>query len=139
MAISLPDARRLSDEVLEAIRLRVLCGCQLGFTETDVADLLGMSRETVSRWWTAYAISGLDAIPSDRTWRPVGSGRTLSDEQARHIQQQIDDHSPEGGQRPPCGFRDRIKSAQSTHARIAASLWDTFDQITARPSKLYLS
>jgi hypothetical protein len=25
----------------------------------------------------------------------VGSGRTLSDEQARHIQQQVDDHSPE--------------------------------------------
>jgi transposase len=95
MAITLPDARQLSDEVLEALRLRALRGCELGFTEADVADLLGVSRETVSRWWTAYAAGGLGALPSDRTGRPVGSGRTLSDEQARHIQQQIDDHTPE--------------------------------------------
>ena len=30
--------------------------------------------------------SGLDVLPGDRTGRPVGSGRTLSDEQAVHIQ-----------------------------------------------------
>ena len=71
MAISLPDARQLSDEVLEALRLRALRGCELGFSEADVADLLGVSRETVSRWWTAYAAGGLDADPrrSDRAPR----------------------------------------------------------------------
>jgi transposase len=95
MAISLPDARQLSDEVLEALRLRALHGCELGFTEADVADLLGVSHETVSRWWTAYAAGGLGALPGDRTGRPVGSGRALPDEQARHIQEQIDHHSPE--------------------------------------------
>ena len=94
MAISLPDARQLSDEVLEALRLRALRGCELGFSEADVADLLGVSRETVSRWWTAYAAGGPGALPGDRTGRPVGSGRALSEGQARHIQQQIDDHSP---------------------------------------------
>jgi transposase len=94
MAISLPDTRQLSDEVIEALRLRALRGCELGFTEADVADLLGVSHETVSRWWTAYAAGGLDALPGDRTGRPVGSGRTLSDEQARRIQDQIDEHSP---------------------------------------------
>jgi transposase len=95
MAITLPDARRLSDEVLEAPRLRALRGCELGFSEVDVADLLGVSRETVSRWWTAYAAGGTEAIPGDRTGRPVGSGRTLSDEQGRRIQDLIDDHGPE--------------------------------------------
>src|SRR4051794_4052718 len=95
MALSLPDARQLSDEVLEALRLRALRGCELGFTEADIADLLGVSQETVSRWWTAYTTGGLDAIPSDRTGRPEGSGRTLSDEQARRIQDQIDNHSPQ--------------------------------------------
>ena len=40
MAISLPDARELSDEVLEALRLRAVRGCQLGFTATELADLL---------------------------------------------------------------------------------------------------
>jgi transposase len=95
MAISLPDTRQLSDEVLEALRLRALRGCELGFTEADVADLLGVSHETVSRWWTAYAAGGLDALPGDRTGRPVGTGRTLSDEQARRIRDQIDERSPE--------------------------------------------
>jgi transposase len=95
MAISLPDARQLSDEVLEALRLRALHGCERGFTEADVADLLGVSPETVSRWWTAYTDGGLGAIPGDRTGRPIGSRRTLSDEQARRIQERIDHHSPE--------------------------------------------
>jgi transposase len=95
MAISLPDARQLSDEVLQALRLRALRGCELGFTEADVADMLGVSPETVSRWWSAYASGGLEAVPGDRTGRPVGSGRTLSDDQSRHIRGRIDDHSPE--------------------------------------------
>jgi transposase len=94
MAISLPDARQLFDEVLDALRLRALRGCELGFSEADVADLLGVSRETVSRWWTAYAAGGLDAVPGDRTGRPVGSGRALSDEQAHRIRDRIDEHSP---------------------------------------------
>jgi transposase len=96
MAITLPDARQLSDEVLEALRLRAVHGCERGFTEADVADLLGISRETVSRWWSAYARRGPDALPGDRTGRPVGTGRTLADEQAEHIQDLIDHNSPEG-------------------------------------------
>ena len=95
MSISLPDARELSDEILQALRLRAVRGCELGFTEADVADLLGVSRETVSRWWSAYSSRGLDALPQERSGRPLGSGRLLSDEQARHIQGLLDKHSPE--------------------------------------------
>jgi transposase len=95
MALSLPDARQLPDEVLEALRLRALRGIERGFTEVDRADLLGVSPETVSRWWTAYATGGRDAIPGDRTGRPVGTGRTRSDEQARRIPDRIDHQSPE--------------------------------------------
>jgi transposase len=95
MAITLPDARQLSDEVLEALRLRAVHGYELGFTEADVADLLGIARETVSRWWSAYVQRGPDALPGDRTGRPVGTGRTLSDEQAQRLQDLIDHNSPE--------------------------------------------
>src|SRR6266536_5956858 len=86
MAVSLPDARELSDEVLEALRLRALHGCELGFTEAEVADLLGVCRETVCHWWSAYAHGGLDALPHERTGRPLGSGRALTGGQADHIQ-----------------------------------------------------
>src|SRR5512135_1431180 len=95
MAITLPDARQLPDEVLEALRLRATRGCELGFTEADVADLLGIARETVSRWWSAYTRHGPEALPGGRTGRPVGTGRTLSDTQAEHIRDLIDHHSPE--------------------------------------------
>src|SRR4051794_12410779 len=95
MAVSLPDARQLSDEVLEALRLRALRGCEMGFSESDVADLLGLRRETVSRWWSAYADHGLNALPQERTGRPIGSGRILSDQQAARIQAILDQQSPE--------------------------------------------
>jgi transposase len=75
--------------------LRALHACALGFTEGAVADVLGIARETVSRWWSAYRAGGLDALPQDRTGRPLGSGRTLSDAQANHLQQLIDANSPE--------------------------------------------
>ena len=58
-------------------------------------NLLGVCRETVCRWWSAYARDGLDALPHERTGRPLGTGRTLSDEQAQQIQQQLDTNSPE--------------------------------------------
>jgi transposase len=95
MAVHLPDARQLSDEVLHALRVRAVRGRELGFTETQLADLLGVARETVSRWWSAYAAGGPDALPHERTGRPTGSGRTLSGEQAAHLQQTIDAHCPE--------------------------------------------
>jgi transposase len=80
---------------LEALRLRALRGCELGFTEAEVADLLGVCRETVCHWWSAYAQGGREALPQDRTGRPLGSGRLLSDEQAQHIQYLLRTHSPE--------------------------------------------
>jgi transposase len=95
MSITLPDARQLSDDVLEALRLRALNGRELGFTEADLANLLGVSRETVCRWWSAYTAHGIDALPHERTGRPLGSGRLLSDEQAGRVQRLLDAKSPE--------------------------------------------
>jgi len=95
MAVSLPDARQLSDEVLEALRLRALRGIEFGLHETEVAEVLGVARETVCRWWTAYRSGDLDALPGDRIGRPPGSGRFLSDEQASQIRSLIDNNTPE--------------------------------------------
>jgi transposase len=95
MAIVLPDARELSDEVLEALRLRALRGCELGLTETEVAAILGVARETVCRWWSAYTDRGVPALPQRRTGRPLGAGRLLSDAQAERLQQLLRTHQPE--------------------------------------------
>lgn len=94
MAITLPDARQLPDEVLEELRLRASSGCEMGFSQSDVAEMLGVARETVSRWWSAYQAHGLGGLPGERTGRPPGSGRTLTDEQGGHIQRLIDEKTP---------------------------------------------
>jgi transposase len=72
-----------------------LHGLELGYSEVELADLLGLRQETISRWWTAYRGDGLEALPGGRTGRPPGSGRLLSDEQAARIQARIDYHAPE--------------------------------------------
>src|SRR5215469_13234314 len=95
MAIHLPDARELSDEVLEALRLRALRGCELDLSEVQVAELLGVARETVCRWWSAYADHGVTALPQRRSGRPLGSGRLLAEAQAEHLQRLLRTHQPE--------------------------------------------
>jgi transposase len=95
MAIALPDARELSDDVLEALRLRALRGCELGLTEADVAAILGVARETVCRWWSSYADRGVPGLPQRRRGRPLGAGRILSDAQAERLQHLLRTHQPE--------------------------------------------
>src|SRR5437660_895784 len=43
MAILIPDARQLSDETLEALRLRALRARDLGLPEITIADVLGVA------------------------------------------------------------------------------------------------
>jgi transposase len=94
MSIELPDARHLSDDALQILRLRALRGIELGYSEVELADLLGVCHETVSRWWSAYVADGTSALPGGRTGRPLGVGRFLSDAQAERIRQRIDDCMP---------------------------------------------
>jgi transposase len=95
MSIQLPDARELSDDALQQLRLRALRGLELGYSEVELAELLGVANVTISRWWSAYQDRGLPALPAGRTGRPLGSGRFLSDEQARRIRGLIDAHLPQ--------------------------------------------
>jgi transposase len=95
MAITLCDTRQLSDETIQAFRLRALYAIEQGYTEAAVADILGIARETVSRWWRAYADQGPDALPGERSGRPVGSGRTLNDGQEARLRVLINEHSPQ--------------------------------------------
>jgi transposase len=96
MALHLPDARELPADVLEALRLRALHAiADLDFSETEVAAILGVRRETVCRWWTAYVQGGLDALPQDHRGRPPGAGRALTDAQGERIQDLLRTHHPD--------------------------------------------
>ena len=67
----------------------------MGYTRAEVAERLGLARETVSRWYSAYAEGGAEALPGERTGRPVGSGRTLNDGQALWLRSILVNKQPE--------------------------------------------
>src|SRR5262249_23056800 len=95
MAIELPDGRTESNEVLEALRLRAVAAREKGYAVVEIADILGVREETVSRWCVKYGSGGQEARPGDRTGRPVGSGRHLDSQQEAAIQQLIDTKTPQ--------------------------------------------
>jgi transposase len=95
MAIELPDGRSESNDVLEALRLRAVHARQLGYAVADIAAILGVREETVSRWCSRFDHGGRDALPGDRTGRPVGSGRRLNNRQEQSLQQTIETQSPQ--------------------------------------------
>lgn len=95
MSMQLSDASQLSDDALKVLRLRALRGIELGYSELDLAELLGVCHETISRWWTAYRADGMPAFPGNRTGRSLGSGRLLPLGQAERIKACIDFHSPQ--------------------------------------------
>ena len=95
MAIEQPDGRSEPNEVLEALRLRAVRARELGYAVTDIAAILGVREETVSRWYTRYERGGEEALPGDRTGRPLGSGRLLQEDQEERIRNQIDTTTPQ--------------------------------------------
>jgi transposase len=95
MTIELPDGRSASNDVLEALRLRAVHARQLGYAVGDIAAILGVREETVSRWCSRYDRGGQQALPGDRTGRPIGSGRRLTGDQERAIQQAIETQIPQ--------------------------------------------
>ena len=95
MAIELPDGRSESNEVLEALRRRAVHARELGYSVVAIAAILGVREETVSRWCVKYQQGGEEALPGNRTGRPVGSGRLLGQQQDEAIQQLIDTKTPQ--------------------------------------------
>jgi transposase len=95
MSIELPDSRSEPDVVLEALRMRALHARQLGYAAVDVAAILGVCEETVSRWSAKYEQGGQEALPGKRTGRPVGSGRLLSEQEEDRVIELIDSKLPQ--------------------------------------------
>ena len=95
MAIELPDGRCEANEVLEALRLRAVHARELGYAVTDIAAVLGVREETISRWCSRYDRGGREALPADRTGRPIGSGRLLDRGQEQGIRQAIETKTPQ--------------------------------------------
>lgn len=91
----MPDGRCESNEVLDALRWRPAHARELGYAVADIAAILGVREETAPRRCSGYERGGQEALPGDRTGRPVGSGRWINAEQEQVIQQAIETEAPE--------------------------------------------
>jgi transposase len=95
MPIELPDTRTLPDAVQEALRVRAVRAREMGFAFEAVCCILGVARESVSRWWSAYQEGGLAGLAGKRIGRPQGSGRLLTEEQEDQIIETLVEETPE--------------------------------------------
>jgi len=89
------DAKSLSAREQEAKRGLAIKLYAEGFTQAKVGELMGVSRETVSRWFRKHRRGGAAALKSKRRGKVLGSGRHLRAEDERHIQQMIIDKRPD--------------------------------------------
>ena len=111
MAISLPDARQLSDEVLQSLRLRALRGCELGYSESRWRNCLasperpsrGGGPPTLIMAWklsqaTAPAARSAPVVPST-TGKRHGCGRSSTKKAPKEAGDRLPVVDPQGRRR----------------------------------------
>ena len=89
------DARKLKQEVQQALRDQVIRLRKQGKKNKDVAESLGISPQHSSTLWQKYVQGGKKEILLGTRGRRHGDKRTLSEEQERHIQKLIVDKTPD--------------------------------------------
>jgi transposase len=87
------DFRSLLPPAQEAIRLKALAALQEGRTISEVARLLGVSRQAVHTWIARRRKGGTRALRAQRRGRPPGGALTCRQE--RTLCRLITDHCPD--------------------------------------------
>lgn len=89
------DARRLKQEVQQALRDQVIRLRKQGKMNKDVAEFLGISRQHASTLWQKYVRGGKKEVLLGTRGRRHGEKRTLTAEQEREVQKLIVDKTPD--------------------------------------------
>ncbi|HET54893.1 MAG TPA: IS630 family transposase [Ignavibacteria bacterium] len=87
------DARSLSSEAQEALRVRAVKAVLSGRTQLEVAEIFRVSRQSVSIWLKDYRAHGSKALKTKRQGRPTGG--TLKPWQSAQIVKAIKDRHPD--------------------------------------------
>jgi transposase len=89
------DARTLSQEAQEQVRRQAMRMIDKGQSQSEVARLLEISKQTMSLWRKRYLEGGWAALKKRRRGRAVGTDRRLSKEQEQEVQKTIVDKMPD--------------------------------------------
>lgn len=89
------DARSLSPEAQEALRFKSVEAVLSGRGRTEVAELFGVTRQTVTQWVKAYHAGGAGALEARRRGRPKGSGSRLEPWEMAQVARTLRDKMPD--------------------------------------------
>ncbi|WP_254897580.1 IS630 family transposase [Kitasatospora sp. NA04385] len=90
------DARWLSPKPQEALRMRAVAALRAGRERHEVAELLGVTVESVDSWWAAWQVGGREALVSRARGRRVGEHQLLDPDCRQCVRQALIDHHSEG-------------------------------------------
>jgi transposase len=89
------DARTLSPEAQEELRMRAVAACEMGMTQAEAASALGITRYSVIKWVAAHREGGEAALKARKKGPPKGHGSLLSPRQAASVARTIEGKCPE--------------------------------------------
>lgn len=90
------DARSLNQSAQEVIRIKAVKAILKGKTQDQVADLFGVTRQAVGKWWSSYKEGGLPALRmKSRRPKAADDGRILKGWQASSIVRTIIRKTPD--------------------------------------------
>lgn len=88
------DARSLSQDTQEAIRIKAVKAVLRGKKQNETAEIFGVTPKAVNNWMKVYRKGGLRALRKGRKGRPVSESR-LKGWQAAQIVKTVIDRTPE--------------------------------------------
>ena len=88
------DARSLSSQAQQALRVQAVKAILEGMTQSEAARRFGVSRKTANAWMKQYCQGGTRALQAKPQGRPKGSSR-LKGWQAAQIVRTITDRTPD--------------------------------------------
>jgi len=89
------DARRLGQGAQEELRRRAVALVGEGRSQTEVAGLLDVSRQSVSEWVRAQRLGGDEALAAGKRGRRAGEKTALTASQQAQIAKAIREKNPD--------------------------------------------
>ena len=89
------DARSLSRKGQEQLRRQAIRLKKKGKANIEVAEILDLHRNTVSKWWKAYKAEGTKGLKVRQRGRQTGDKRSLLPDQEKEVQRLISEKTPD--------------------------------------------
>lgn len=89
------DARALAPEAQEALRKKAVKAVLDGRTRIEVAELFGVTRQSVALWVKAYETEGEKGLEAKQRGRPKGAGSRLEPWQKAQVAKTLRDKLPD--------------------------------------------